>query len=144
VAQTAGMSFALTSQSVGGAFMITIAHAGEEWEARRGGVGIGVGIGAPPDVTQWLVEFVCISAPDRGTIWDNISDPDPARVSADELGRALERALLRDVLERASEPLTLAQIAEAIQLEEEAARHLLYAVPHRIVLGTDGSPAFLR
>jgi len=111
--------------------MATIVHAGQEWEIRRLGIGTGVGVGAPPDATDWLVDFCCLSDPERPPLKGSIPQPDPDSLSEQALRRALESALVADALERASAPLTLSQIAAQTHLSEESVQGYLHGIPHR-------------
>jgi hypothetical protein len=77
-------------------------HLGEEWDAESagtaGGTG-GVGEGEGTKVTEWEVEFRCLSNPSKGPYKGNIGRPNPAEVSEDDLKTALEHAISEHKIE---------------------------------------------
>jgi hypothetical protein len=67
-------------------------HLDEEWEVEALGMAHGVGVGEVPQLTDWGVEFRCISNPSKGPYRADVHRPDLSKVSEDELKRTLEHA----------------------------------------------------
>ena len=70
-------------------------YEGDEWEAVPHGIGVGVATGYVPKADRWSVTFRCVSEPTKGEVKGYVRDSDPARLSDEELGRALAQALKR-------------------------------------------------
>jgi hypothetical protein len=63
-------------------------HLGEEWDAESTGMGHGAGVGGAVQVTDWGVEFGCVSNRSKGPYIGNIREPNPNQVSGGPKSRS--------------------------------------------------------
>ena len=105
-------------------------HLGELWEAEETGFGVGFSTWERiPPPSSFSVVFSCVSNPSRPMYSDSITKPDAALASEQELRRALERALTKNVIEKRGESMSASDISEETGIPrdgvENALRNLL-------------------